>query len=280
MSIFSKIRPASDVPLAVQHDPNAPILKLSDVTVRYNGTAALSNISFELQPGERVAVVGPNGAGKSTLFKAVAGVLDTSRGSVTIGGYEPQGHICIAYVPQRTDVDWEFPVTVSDVVMMGRVSKLGLFRWPKTRDRQLVQEVLELVGLTPLAEQQISELSGGQQQRMFIARALAQEAELMLMDEPLTGLDLPAQDDIFHILNLLRARNVTVLVATHDLDLASSRFDRVMLFNRQLLGIGAAAQVFTPENLRAAYGNHVQLIETEDGVMIVTDTHCDDGHSH
>ncbi len=249
-------------------------------TSPYATTALLRNISFELQPGERVAVVGPNGAGKSTLFKDVAGVLDTSRGSVSIGGYEPQGHICIGYVPQRTDVDWEFPVTVSDVVMMGRASKLGLFRWPRVRDRQLVQEVLELVGLTPLAEQQIGELSGDQQQRMFIARALAQEAELMLMDEPLTGLDLPAQDDIFHILDLLRARNVTVLVATRDLNLPSSRFDRVMLFNRQLLGIGAPEQVFTPDNLRAAYGNHVQLIETEDGVLIVTDTHCDDGHSH
>lgn len=261
------------------HDPDAPILNLEHVTVRYNGRTALRDITLCLKRGERLAVVGPNGAGKSTLFKMVAGILRAAEGEVRVGGHEPVGHICIAYVPQRSDVDWSFPVTVADVVMMGRTGKLGLLRGPRARDWQLVHENLEMVGLVDYADRQIAELSGGQQQRMFIARALAQEAAIMLLDEPLTGLDLPAQEDIFHILDELRTRSVTVLIATHDLDLAAARFDRVMLLNRILLGIGPPEQVFTPGNLRRAYGSHVQLIETDDGVLVVGDTHCGDGET-
>jgi manganese/iron transport system ATP-binding protein len=188
-----------------------------------------------------LAVVGPNGAGKSTLFKLIAGVLPSSSGQVTVYGSQPGGHICIAYVPQRSQVDWSFPVSVADVVMMGRVGKLGLFRRPGRKDWDYVHESLAVVGMGDLAGRQIGELSGGQQQRVFIARALAQEAELMLMDEPLTGLDVPSQQDIFEVLAALRARGVTVMIATHDLNLAAERFDRVMLLNRRLLGLGRPA---------------------------------------
>jgi manganese/iron transport system ATP-binding protein len=239
----------------------------------------LDNVSFQLHHGERVAVVGPNGAGKSTLFKAIAGVLKPISGEIKVYGHGPGGHICIAYLSQRSQVDWSFPVTVSDVVMMGRIGKLGLLRWPKHRDWEIVRQALVDVGLEELANRQIGELSGGQQQRMFIARALAQEAELMLMDEPLTGLDIGSQESIFTFLDDLQSRGVTVMVATHDLDLAARRFDRVMLLNQRMLGFGVPEQVFTPEQLMSAYGGHIHLVETDDQLLVVADTCCDEGEN-
>lgn len=256
------------------HDLNRPILTLESVLVRFNGTPALDNISFELQPGERVAVVGPNGAGKSTLFNVISGVLRPNQGRIEVYGNAPGRHICIAYVPQRSHVDWHFPVNVADVVMMGRVGKLGLFRWPRSQDWNLVNEALELVGMVHLARRQIGELSGGQQQRVFIARALAQEAELMLMDEPFTGLDVKSQDDVFGILEKLRERHVTIMVATHDLNLAAERFDRLMLLNQQIFGFGHAEEVFTPELLNRAYRGQMRLVETANGTMVLSDTCC------
>jgi manganese/iron transport system ATP-binding protein len=219
-------------------------------------------------------VVGPNGAGKSTLFKVIAGVLHATSGTVRVAGHAPGHHICIAYVPQRSEVDWTFPVTVADVVMMGRVGKLGLLRHPRRKDWDLVHQCLEEVGMDQLSDRQIGELSGGQQQRMFIARALAQEAELMLMDEPLSGLDVPSQEDIFRVLDTLREYEVTALVATHDLSTAAERFDQVMLLNRQLLGMGQPDEVFTPERLQEAYGGHLRLVHTEEGLMVLSDTCC------
>ena len=262
------------------HQPGTPILAVSGLTVRYNGHAALDNVSFDLRPGEQVAIVGPNGAGKSTLLKAVAGVLTPTSGSVTVYGHRPGGHICIAYVPQRTAVDWQFPVTVSDVVLMGRIGQLGLLRQPGKRDLAQVRECLELVGIPDLAKRQISELSGGQQQRMFIARALAQEAELMLMDEPLTGLDIPSQEGIFQLLHDLRERDVTIMLSTHDLDQAVQYFDRVMLLNRQLLGFGEPDEVFTEDALMTAYGGHLHLLPVNGGVLAVSDTCCEGDHHH
>lgn len=260
-----------------KHDLGQPIVSLKDISVRFNGTLALDNVSFELQRGERVAIIGPNGAGKSTLFNIISGVLSPTKGQVKIYGNRPRRHICIAYVPQRSQADWKFPVNVADVVMMGRVGRLGLFHWPKRRDWDQVHQSLELVGLAHLAKRQIGELSGGQQQRVFIARALAQEAELMLMDEPLTGLDVKSQEDIFTILDKLRQHHVTILVATHDLNLAAERFDRLMLLNQQLLGFGQAQDVFTADLLNQAYSGHMRLIETPNGTMFLSDTCCGGG---
>jgi len=265
------------------HRPDAPVVEFRNVTIHYgDGKPALENASFTLARGERVAIVGPNGAGKSTLLKAVAGILAPARGSVDVYGAVAGIHICIGYVPQRSQVDWNFPVTVTDVVMMGRVARMGLFRHPSREDRRLVAESLAQVDMTALAGRQIGELSGGQQQRVFIARALAQEAELLLMDEPLTGLDVPSQEAIFNILDLLRARGLTVLVSTHDLQLAAQRFDRLMLLRRRIIGFGAAAQVLTPANLRQAYGSHMTMIEAPDGILALSDTCCegDEEHAH
>ena len=275
MPIDTLRRPAVLTGPLEPHHPDQPILALNNLSARYNGQYALEDVTFELIAGEQVAVVGPNGAGKSTLFRVIAGVLPASSGQVTVYGSQPGGHICIAYVPQRSQVDWRFPVSVADVVMMGRVGKLGLFRRPGRKDWDLVHQSLQVVGMDDLARRQIGELSGGQQQRVFIARALAQEAELMLMDEPLTGLDVPAQQDIFEVLAALRQRGVTVMIATHDLNLAAERFDRVMLLNRRLLGLGTPGHVFTPEHLMAAYGGHIHMIQTAAGTMVLSDTCCE-----
>ena len=281
MGLLDELRTARLPKRPDQHQIDKPILEASRLSVRYDGRVALEDVSFRLKAGERVSVVGPNGAGKSTLFKVIAGILSATSGELNIYGAGPGGHICIAYVPQRSQVDWNFPASVADVVMMGRIGKLGLFRWPRKKDWQYVRRALEEVGLSELSGRQISELSGGQQQRVFIARALAQEAELLLMDEPLTGLDLSSQQALFDILDELRQRGVTVMVATHDLDQAAEHFDRVMLLNRRLVGFGQPGEVFIPERLMEAYGRRLRLVQSGEGLLALTDTCCDEGvHDH
>jgi ABC-type Mn2+/Zn2+ transport system ATPase subunit len=256
------------------HKDDQPILDVRKVSARYNGRFALEDITFHLHAGERVAVVGPNGAGKSTLFKVVAGVMQPASGEVSIYGSTPSGHVCIGYIPQRSQVDWNFPVNVADVVMMGRIAKLGPLGWPKKRDWDFVNRALETVALTDLAKRQIGELSGGQQQRMFIARALAQEAELMLMDEPLSGLDTPSQESILALLDELKGQAVTVMVATHDLEQAAEYFDRIMLLNRRLIGLGPAEDVLRTEKLVQAYGGRLRSVDGEN--VLTVDDCCDD----
>lgn len=257
------------------HPADAPSIELNHVSVSFDTTQALDDVSLRLSRGDQVAVVGPNGAGKSTLFNVIAGVVRPDHGRVDVYGTQPGAHICVGYVPQRTRVDWKFPVTVSDVVMMGRVGKIGLFRWPTRRDRQMVAAALERVGMADLAARQIGELSGGQQQRVFLARSIAQEAELLLMDEPLTGLDLPSQRAILALLADLRQQGVTVLVATHDLSQASEQFPLVILLNRRLIAFGSPMQVLTAANLTAAFGGHVHVVHTQEGDLLLTDTCCD-----
>jgi manganese/iron transport system ATP-binding protein len=258
-----------------QHKPNQPILDVRHLNVRYNGRLALENITFHLHQGERIAVVGPNGAGKSTLFKAVAGVLSPTSGEVNIFGSLPGSHVCIAYIPQRSQVDWNFPVNVADVVMMGRSAKLGPLNWPHKRDWEQVHRALETVELSNLASRQISQLSGGQQQRMFIARALAQEAELMLMDEPLTGLDTPAQEGLLNLLDTLRDQHVTVMVATHDLEQAARHFDRILLLNHKIVAFDLPDKVLQTKNLLHAYGGRLRSASGEE--VLAVDNCCDEG---
>jgi ABC-type Mn2+/Zn2+ transport system ATPase subunit len=257
------------------HDPTAPPLQVKGLRVQFDGVAALSDVSFVLPASQRVAIVGPNGAGKTTLLRVIAGAMTPSAGTVEIFGARPGGHVCIAYVPQRSQVDWRFPVTVADVVMMGRIRRLGLFRWPGRADWAVVQQALARVGMAELNKRQIGELSGGQQQRVFLAQALAQGAELVLLDEPLTGLDLPSQEAIFRLLDELRQQGVPVMVATHDLNLAAERFDRVMLLNRSLIAYGPPSEVFTRQNLQATYGGHIHLLAEAGGMLVLTDTCCD-----
>lgn len=260
------------------HPEGAPALELRDLSVTFGEVAALENISLQIEKGRRVAVVGPNGAGKSTLFNVIAGVLPASSGDLLVHGHAPSRHICIAYVTQSHHIDWSFPVSGRDVVMMGRAGRLGLMRRPGENDRLLVEQSLKTVGMSDLAERQIGDLSGGQRQRLFIARALAQEADVVLLDEPLAGLDIPSQEQILRILDDLSDRRVTVLFATHDLDLAAEHFDRILLLNRRLIAYGDRDQVLTQLNLSNAYGGHVQVVETAGGKVILGDTGGHHGH--
>ena len=264
----------------VSHQSDRPALEMAGVTVRYEQRVALEDVSLSMAQGERLAVVGPNGAGKSTLFKAIAGLLAADRGEIKVFGFPPRRHACIAYVAQRSEVDWTFPVNVMDVVLMGRVREMGLFRHAGAADRAFALQCLEVVGLRDLADRQIGALSGGQQQRMFIARALAQQAEIMMMDEPFTGLDVPAQEDLLRLLRTLSERRVTVLVATHDLNVAAEHFDRVMLLHRRVVGCGRPADVFTADLLMTAFGGHARSIRTRDGLLLVSDSCCEGGHDH
>jgi ABC-type Mn2+/Zn2+ transport system ATPase subunit len=233
---------------------------------------AIQDISFVVHEGERIAVLGPNGAGKSTLFKAIVGLIPFNEGEISIHGQDCRtSHTLVGYVPQNNTVDWRFPATVGDVVMMGRLRQIGWFRFANRRHWEVVNHLLDQVGMVDLRNRRIGQLSGGQRQRVFIARALAQETDVLLLDEPFSGVDATAAREILDVLDRLQSERVTVLIATHDLNLASTRFDRVMLIRQRLIAAGTPAQVFTPENFQLAYGSHVGVFR--DGGFFVVDEH-------
>lgn len=257
-----------------EHAKDSAALAMHGVTVRLGDARVLDTITLTVAEGEQVAVVGPNGAGKSTLLRTIAGLFIPVEGSVKVYGHRPPGHICIAYLPQRSAVDWSFPANVNQVVMMGRIGRIGLVKRPTRHDRDIVDQCLATVGLAPVAGRRIAELSGGQQQRMFIARALAQEAGLMLMDEPMTGLDATSQSAILDLLPEFHRRGVATVMANHDLTMSEERFDRIVLLNRRVIADGPASAVFTEQNLVAAYGGHVHRIHAGPEPMAVSDSCC------
>ncbi len=252
-------------------------ITLTDISAQYdNGHRALENVSFSIQMGERAAVVGPNGAGKSTLFKVIVGLLPHLTGDVWVHGHSHHAGDCpsIGYVPQREAIDWNFPVSVLDVALMGRVKEIGWLRRPGKSDRAAAHEALAQVGLADLANRHISALSGGQQQRVFVARAITQGADVLLLDEPFSGVDVEAQNAIFNILDELKARGVTVLLSTHDLETATTRFDRLLLLNRRLVADGPAATVLTPDRLAAAYGGRLTFWQDGKPLTVTADDCC------
>jgi len=249
--------------------PEPPYLQVEHVSVAYDGQPILRDVSFVVPPGGRVAVVGPNGAGKSTLFKALVGLLPVRAGQIILHGQSLGHHKeCVAYVPQREEVDWKFPVTVYDVVLMGRYGNLGWLKRPGEYDHAVVTRCLEQMQVANLARASIGELSGGQQQRVFLARALAQEPHILLMDEPFTGVDAATQAATLTLLTQLQGHGVTVMVSTHDLNLATTRFDQVLLINRRLVAYGNAMQVFTPDNITKAFGTRTLTLDGK-GSMVV-----------
>jgi len=254
-------------------------LEINKIRVAYNGIPALQDVTFQIPHGARVAVVGPNGAGKSTLFKALVGLLPLQSGQIFIHGL-PLGHHldCVAYVPQRGEVDWRFPVTVTDVVMMGRFGHMKWMQAPGRSDREIVHTSMQQMGIENLANRSIRDLSGGQQQRVFLARALSQQPHIFLMDEPFTGVDATTQEATMHLLDHLSQQKVTVLISTHDLTLAASRFDSILLLNKHLLAYGNPLEVLTQEHLMQAFGSHV--LKMADGAVLV-DECCppEDTHS-
>ncbi len=243
-------------------------LEVQNINIGYGDKIILRDLSFQIPHGSRVAVVGPNGAGKSTLFKALVGLLPLQQGNIFIHG-EPLGahQDCVAYVPQREEVDWRFPVTVSDVVMMGRFAQMGWLNRASAHDKEAVQKSLAQMGIADLAGRSIGQLSGGQQQRAFLARAIAQEPHILLMDEPFTGVDVTTQEATLRLLDHLQDKEVTAIVSTHDLNLAGSRFDLVLLLNHRLIAFGAPKEVFIKENLAQAFGN--SMLVMENGMMLV-----------
>ncbi len=244
-----------------EHPPQSP-LSVHDLTVAYHRKPVLWDVDFDLPEGKLVGLIGPNGAGKSTLLKAIVGLIPAASGRVTIYGkpYRQQRHL-VAYVPQRESVDWEFPVSVLDVVAMGCYGRIGWFKPVRRVHKQAARAALEQVGMQELAGRQISQLSGGQQQRVFLARALAQGARLYLMDEPFAGVDAASEKAIVEILHMLRRSGETVLVVHHDLQTVREYFDYVLLLNMRVVAQGATEAVFTVENLRKTYGGRLTLLE-------------------
>ena len=240
-------------------------LDVRDLTVAYRDKPVLWDIDLSVPSGVLMAIVGPNGAGKTTLIKAILGLVKAAAGQVEIFGkpYSKQRDL-VGYVPQRGSVDWDFPTSVLDVVMMGLYGRLGWMRRPGKKERAEAMEALEKVGMDAFATRQISQLSGGQQQRVFLARALVQDAEVYFMDEPFQGVDATTERAIIALLRTLRAENKTVIVVHHDLQTVPEYFDQVLLLNVRRIASGPVEEVFTDENLRLTYGGRVAFLRRDE----------------
>jgi manganese/zinc/iron transport system ATP- binding protein len=246
-----------------------------DVTVAYGERIALEDVDLEIPAGALMAVIGPNGAGKSTLLKAIAGLVQPTAGSIEVFGADPGREARrVAYVPQAEVVDWGFPVTVGDVVLMGRVPLIGWGRSPSAADRAAVQDALETVGMAGEDRRQIGSLSGGQRRRVFLARALAARPDLYLLDEPVTGVDATTEEDLMQVLEDEAASGRTVIATTHDLAAAAHHFHQVALVNGRIVAVGPSTLVMDRELLRTTYGGHVVVLPEGEGTII------DDAHHH
>jgi manganese/iron transport system ATP-binding protein len=231
------------------------MLEVQNLAVNYRGVSALQNVSFSIQPGQLVGLIGPNGAGKSTMIKAMLGLVPAVSGEVRFSQRLLKEQLCCcAYVPQRTQIDWDYPVKVWNVVMMARIAHTGWFRKPNRQSEEIVTAALRRVGMWDLRNRQIGELSGGQQQRVFLARSLAQEAELFFFDEPFVGIDKKTEAIIFDIFSQLKSEGKTLLVISHDLGETLSNYDQFLLLNKQLIAVGSQQEVLTSNNLQTAYG--------------------------
>ena len=237
-------------------------LEFHDVTVAYGRRPVLWNVDLTVPGACLFGIIGPNGAGKSTLLKAALGLVPLAGGEVRIlGAPLEQVRGRVGYVPQRESVDWDFPVTVTDVVLMGTYARLGWLRRPGQRERSLAAECLDRVGLADVADRQIGRLSGGQQQRVFLARALAQQADVYFLDEPMAGVDARSQERIFRVLSDLRAEGRLVVIVHHDLRSVAEWFDAVSLIDMRLVATGPVAEVLTPENLRRTYAGRLDVLD-------------------
>lgn len=236
-------------------------LEVHDLTVAYHHKPVLYGVDLTVPKGSLVGLIGPNGAGKSTFLKAVLGQLPLAAGWVKVFG-QPLRRVCrrVGYVPQRESVDWDFPVNLMEVVLMGRYGRLGLGQRPSRKDREIAAQCLERVKMLPFANRQIGNLSGGQQQRVFLARALAQESDIYLMDEPFVGVDAATEATIIELLREMKSQGKTVLVVHHDLATARDYFDRLIFLNMRLVATGPTEEVFTPEILQATYGGRLTIL--------------------
>ena len=235
-------------------------INVKNLSVSYYGNEVVKDITFSFDTGNLIGIVGPNGAGKSTLMKAALGLIPKDSGKVEICG-DPIDKVRkkIAYVPQRSNIDWDFPIIVKDTVLLGTFPNLGLFRRPKKQDKELAAKCLEEVGMQDFSNRQIAELSGGQQQRVFLARALAQKADFFFLDEPFVGIDVASEEVIINILKGLRDAGKTIFVVHHDLSKVEHYFDDLILINKELYGAGPVQKVFRTENMERCYNMNISL---------------------
>ncbi len=260
-------------------------ISVRDLGVRYGDVIALEGVNLDIGWGTMVGIIGPNGAGKSSFLKALLEVAPCHCSSMSIAGLSPdKGRKVMAYVPQREEVHWDFPVTVEDVALMGSYGRLGLLGRPSASDRELARWALEQVGMIERHNTQIAQLSGGQQQRVFLARALVQQGKIMVLDEPLNGVDASTQETILRLLDNFRTQGGTVLIATHDLDTAARVCDDLCCINRTVIAFGPTEQVFTPQVLARTYGGKIMhthdqhdIVVGEDGPVTVNPQHV---HNH
>lgn len=240
---------------------NNPVLEVHDLTVSYQKKPALWDVDFMIPEGKLVGVIGPNGAGKSTLIKAMMELIPHDSGYTKLFGKDLDDvRHKVAYVPQRGSVDWDFPASVLDVVLMGRYGSRGVFKRTTAEDKKIALQCLEKVGMQQFINRQISQLSGGQQQRVFIARSLAQEADMYFMDEPFAGIDATTEKTIFELLLHMRSEGKTILIVHHDLQSAYEYFDWIILLNTQLVAAGPKEEIFVPEYLQKTYGGKLSLL--------------------
>lgn len=240
------------------------MLEVRHLAVNYRGVTAVEDVSFSLEPGQIVGVIGPNGAGKSTMVKAILGLIPTENGVVRYRDRAISQQLGeVAYVPQRSQIDWDYPISVQNVVMMARTRHTGWWREPSRQSREIVKAALERVGIWELRNRQIGELSGGQQQRVFLAQSLAQEAELFFFDEPFSGVDKKTEAVIFEVFDELKAEGKILLIIGHELGEASRKYDRFLLINKQLIADGDRSEVITADNIQRAYGDSVILVQRE-----------------
>jgi ABC-type Mn2+/Zn2+ transport system ATPase subunit len=237
-------------------------IEINGLSVSYDRKRVLTNIFLNVEQGNVYGVIGPNGAGKSTLFKAVLGLIDVNSGTIKVNGGDVEDQRKkLAYVPQRDDVDWSFPATVMDIVMMGRFPHKKLFSSMNSKDKAIAQKALADLGIEDLKNRQIGQLSGGQQQRVFIARALCQEAEIFLLDEPFVGVDITTEEKIIFILKKLAAEGKTLLVVHHDLSTVTEYFDKVILINQRLIAAGDTETTFNQSNITATYSAQLSILQ-------------------
>lgn len=236
-------------------------ISVRNLSVSYHGKEVLTNINFTSKFGKLVGIIGPNGAGKSTIMKAALGLIPKDSGEINIGGRPlKEMRKKIAYVPQRSNIDWDFPILVKDTVLLGTYPSLRLFQRPKKREKEWAMECLAKVGMEDFANSQIGELSGGQQQRVFLARSLAQKAEYFFLDEPFVGIDVASEEVIINLLKKLRNENKTVFVVHHDLMKVQNYFDELILVNKELIGSGPVERVFKPDLMQKAYKAPIQML--------------------
>jgi manganese/zinc/iron transport system ATP- binding protein len=243
-------------------------INVKNLTISYNKKPAIKGINLKIEPGNIIGIIGPNGAGKSTLLKGILGLLQKDTGEVKING-EDMGKVKnrIAYIPQKEQFDWDFPINVSDVVMMGRYPYISLFGIPSANDRKIVEASLKKIEMEEYSGTQIRNLSGGQQQRVFLARALAQQSDIYFLDEPFVGVDAKTEKAIFDLIKELKEKGKTILIVHHDLNKVREYFDKVILINQTLIAFGDTEKVFTPEMIEKTYGGRLTILQKAEQLL-------------